>query len=99
MSTSTCWPSFKGFGIPEGHLDAQDPRIGGPAGIVGTRLASDDGNGDLFDLALPADRRITLGRDGRFRRRGDARNIEFIDLGLDPEPGQSRRSSRGASRV
>ncbi len=74
--------------IPKGHLDAQDSRIGGPAGVVGKRVASDDGKGDLFNLALPALIAVTFSRDCCFRRRGDARNIVFIDLGLDPEPGE-----------
>ena len=60
---------FQGVRFPECHLDEQDPRIGGPAGIFGTGLAGDDGVGDLFDLALPATAGISLRGDRRFRRR------------------------------
>ena len=85
--------------IPKSHLDAQDPRIGGPAGVVGKRVAGDDGKGDLLNLALPALVAVTFSRDGRFRRRGDARNIVFVDLGLDPEPGEidDRHEGRAGS--
>ncbi len=46
---------FQGVRFPESHLDAKNPRIGGPAGIFGAGLAGNDGVGDFFDLALPAD--------------------------------------------
>ena len=91
-------PEFQGVWFSERHLDAKDPGVGGSAGIIGTSLAADDGVGDLFDLALPATAGIPLRRNGRFRRQGDGGNIEFVDLGLNPQAGSDRRSSQGENR-
>ena len=92
-------PEFQGVWFSECHLDAKDPRVGGPAGIIGTGLAGNHGVGDLFDLAPPAEARISLRRDGRFCPESDAGDVEFIDFGLDPAAGSGRRSSRGENRA
>ena len=85
-------PQFEGIRFEQSQLDLQYACVGGPAGILGASLTGDDSIGDLLDLALPDLAGITLRGDNGLRPEDNSGNVEFIDFGLDSQPGQDRKS-------
>ena len=69
----------------EGDAHRQDAGVGRSARVLGTHAAGDDAIGDVFDRAPPGRLGVSLGGDSHRASLGAARDVELVDLGLDPD--------------